>query len=68
MRSAEVHYKQWLAGTLTETDEGDFVFSYDSRYVAEHPSDLITFSMPVTDRPYTDRRLFPFFDGLIPEG
>ncbi|MCF8256779.1 MAG: HipA N-terminal domain-containing protein, partial [Flavobacteriales bacterium] len=23
---------------------------------------------PVTDRPYTDRRLFPLFDGLIPEG
>ena len=24
--------------------------------------------MPVRDNPYTDKRLFPFFEGLIPEG
>lgn len=24
--------------------------------------------MPVTKKAYTDKRLFPFFEGLIPEG
>lgn len=24
--------------------------------------------MPVSPKPYTDKRLFPFFEGLIPEG
>jgi serine/threonine-protein kinase HipA len=24
--------------------------------------------MPVTNEPYIDNRLFPFFEGLIPEG
>ena len=24
--------------------------------------------MPVSSKPYTDKRLFPFFEGLIPEG
>ena len=24
--------------------------------------------MPVCPKPYTDKRLFPFFEGLIPEG
>ena len=34
----------------------------------EHPSEFITFTMPVTDKPYIEKRLFPFFEGLIPEG
>jgi serine/threonine-protein kinase HipA len=36
--------------------------------VREYTSDFITFSMPVSDVPYRDKRLFPFFEGLIPEG
>ncbi len=68
MRKGKVNYKDGLAGILTETNEGDFVFQYDGQYVKDHPSDFLTFTMPVTIRPYTDRRLFPFFEGLIPEG
>jgi serine/threonine-protein kinase HipA len=37
-------------------------------YVNDHPDELITFTMPVTEEPYHDNRLFPFFEGLIPEG
>ena len=51
-----------------ETDEGDFVFQYDLQYVKDHPSEFITFTMPVTDKAYIEKRLFPFFEGLIPEG
>ncbi|WP_017729669.1 HipA N-terminal domain-containing protein [Nafulsella turpanensis] len=68
MRRGRVYYKEHLAGTITETNEGDYVFQYDPQYVQKHPDDFITFTMPVTDKPYTDKRLFPFFDGLIPEG
>ncbi|MEI6141111.1 MAG: HipA N-terminal domain-containing protein [Mariniphaga sp.] len=68
MRKGKVNYKDRLAGILTETNEGDFVFQYDGQYIIEHPTDFITFTMPVTIRPYTDKRLFPFFEGLIPEG
>lgn len=68
MRQAWIYYQDTLAGLLTETDEGDYVFMYEETYVKEHPSDFITFSMPVSDVPYRDKRLFPFFDGLIPEG
>lgn len=68
MRSGRVNYKDHSAGIITETDEGDFIFQYDKQYVKEHPADFITFTMPVTDEPYTDKRLFPFFEGLIPEG
>lgn len=68
MRRGKVYYKDQLAGTITETNEGEYVFQYDLKYVQHHPDDFITFTMPVTDKPYTDKRLFPFFDGLIPEG
>lgn len=68
MRRGKVYYKEALAGILTETNDGDFVFQYKENYVREHPSDFLTFTMPVAEKPYTDKRLFPFFDGLIPEG
>ena len=34
----------------------------------DHTNEFITFSMPVTNKPYKEKRLFSFFDGLIPEG
>ncbi len=68
MRKAKVYYKDYLAGIISESDEGEFIFQYDDQYVKEHPSEFITFTMPVNDKPYTDKRLFPFFEGLIPEG
>jgi serine/threonine-protein kinase HipA len=68
MRRGKVVYKNDLAGIITETDAGDYVFQYDKNYVETHPSEFITFTMPVTEKPYMDNRLFPFFEGLIPEG
>ena len=68
MRQGKVYYKDHLAGTIRETDEGEYIFQYDERYVNEHPDEFITFAMPVSEDPYYDNRLFPFFEGLIPEG
>jgi serine/threonine-protein kinase HipA len=68
MRQAKVFYKEDLAGHLTETDDGEYVFQYEAAYVTAHKDQFLTFSMPVTTAPYTDNRLFPFFEGLIPEG
>lgn len=68
MRKAVIYYKDLCAGTLTETDEGEYVFQYNEKYTKEHPEQFLTFTMPVTPKPYTDKRLFPFFEGLIPEG
>ena len=68
MRQADIYYKEHLAGLLTETNEGEYVFQYNSDYAKQYPNQFITFSMPVTDKSYTEKRLFPFFEGLIPEG
>jgi len=68
MRKANVFYKDTLAGILTETDDGEYDFQYDPAYVKNYPNDFITFTMPVTKEPFVEKRLFPFFEGLIPEG
>ncbi len=68
MRQAGIYYADILAGLLTETDEGDYIFTYDVEYVKNHLDKFLTFSMPVTHMPYINSRLFPFFEGLIPEG
>lgn len=68
MRQGKIFYGDSFAGLLTETDEGDYVFQYDEKYVAEYPDQFLSFNMPVKKEAYTDKRLFPFFEGLIPEG
>lgn len=68
MRQAKIYYQELLAGILTETDEGEYQFQYEIDYVDKYPDQFITFTMPVRKEPYVEKRLFPFFEGLIPEG
>lgn len=66
MKQAEVYFQDKLAGVLTE-DENGYSFIYAEKYVAENGTP-ISLAMPVTAVPYKSDNLFPFFDGLIPEG
>jgi len=68
MRKGKVYYKDYFAGIISESNDGEFVFEYDEQYVVGHPSESVIFTMPVTNEPYINNRLFPFFEGLIPEG
>lgn len=56
-----------LAGRLWE-DENGFTFEYDAAFLALEDAEPISLTLPLTGRPYKDTVLFPFFDGLIPEG
>ncbi len=68
MRQATIYYKDVIAGVLTETDDGEYIFQYDPVYRERYPKQFLTFTMPVNEGPYRDKRLFSFFEGLIPEG
>ncbi|QED36717.1 phosphatidylinositol kinase [Antarcticibacterium arcticum] len=68
MRKAEIFYNNSLAGVLTETDEGEYIFEYDKIFIKENPNHFLTFTMPVREEPYVEKHLFAFFEGLIPEG
>jgi serine/threonine-protein kinase HipA len=67
MRQAQVYYKNDLAGHLHETDEG-FLFQYDATYLASATSKAVSLTLPLQQKAFTSKILFPFFDGLIPEG
>lgn len=68
MRQGIVKYNHIPAGLLTEEDNGEYLFVYNEDYIKNHPDQFISFQLPVTTQPYRSKRLFPFFDGLIPEG
>lgn len=51
MRQATIKYKNWKAGILTETNEGEYLFKYCTEYVEQHPESFLTFTMPVRNAP-----------------
>lgn len=56
-----------LAGRLTE-DESGFAFEYDAGYLSAGGAEAVSLTLPLRSEPYRATVLFPFFDGLIPEG
>ncbi len=67
MSKALIQYKGKAAGILKETDEG-YEFQYDNEYLADETSKPVSLTLPLSVKPYKSTVLFPFFDGLIPEG
>jgi serine/threonine-protein kinase HipA len=66
MRKAKVFYQDNWAGTLTEDAEG-YHFQYEHEYLAKEKAP-ISLTLPLKEVTYHSLVLFPFFDGLIPEG
>ncbi len=67
MKSAKVIMHKNLAGIITENEDG-FHFKYDPQYLALEESEAISLTLPLQEESYSSKILFPFFDGLIPEG
>ena len=67
MRKASVYINNWLAGTLVENEDG-YTFLYDPAYVDRENAEPVSLTLPLSEKPYHNPVLFPFFDGLIPEG
>ena len=67
MKQAKVFQHNQLAGILTENEDG-YLFQYDSGYLKSDTAEAVSLTLPLTEIPYRSKILFPFFDGLIPEG
>jgi len=67
MRKANIFFGDALAGKLVEDEEG-YTFLYSADYLKLSTTNPISFTMPLSEKPYKSQVLFPFFDGLIPEG
>ena len=67
MRKAAIKLEDQLAGWLTQDEQG-YHFVYDRAYAAQPGARPVSLTLPLREVPYTSKGLFPFFDGLIPEG
>ncbi|MDO5317035.1 MAG: HipA N-terminal domain-containing protein [bacterium] len=68
MRKADVYLFNEHVGLLEEREPRGFRFTYAADYRAKEGAIPLMPLMPLRDEPYESDALFPFFDGLIPEG
>ena len=68
MKIGYVYYDEIFAGKIIQDDNNEFVFEYDDKYFDDKNCKAISLTLPKDIKKYTSNILFPFFDGLIPEG
>lgn len=66
-RRAFVYVRGVYAGTLEENEAG-YSFRYDADYLLKADNPPVSLTLPLSEKEYQSKWLFPFFDGLIPEG
>ena len=67
MRKGRIYVCDKVAGVLTE-DEYGYHFAYDEQYLSDPASQPVSLTLPKRKDVFDSKILFPFFDGLIPEG
>lgn len=67
MRKAAINIDEQFAGWLIQDEQG-YRFVYDKAYVTQPGNLPVSLTLPLREEPYVSKILFPFFDGLIPEG
>lgn len=67
MIKAEIKIHNTTAGWLSQ-DENGYHFIYDPTYLETNNPEPVSLTLPVQEAPFNSKVLFPFFDGLIPEG
>ena len=66
-RKGYVYIQDHYAGIIEETEDG-YSFSYTSEYLQRPDAVAASITLPLRGDAYEAAILFPFFDGLIPEG
>lgn len=66
-RKAKVLVQGRVAGEISEVEDG-YRFVYFSEYLESEGAKAVSLTLPLQREAYTSTMLFPFFDGLIPEG
>lgn len=62
MSKGDVFFKNQLAGLIQKNQDQSFTFTYEKNASA------VSLTLKNNETPYHSEELFPFFDGLIPEG
>jgi serine/threonine-protein kinase HipA len=65
MRRAEVFVHNISAGYFEEKQKGEeYIFIYHENYSGEP----VSLTMPLRKKIFNSKNIFPFFEGLLPEG
>jgi len=67
MREGYVYVDDTYAGVITEEDSG-YSFTYSKDYLKTTSPKPVSLTLPLQEEKYASSTMFPFFDGLIPEG
>ena len=67
VREGKVFVQNEFAGLIRETETG-YEYLYDEEYLKREDALPVSLTLPLRRDPYVSNTLFPFFDGLIPEG
>ena len=64
MRQCKVFVHDIEAGILQETDDRQYIYTYNDKYKGEP----VCLAMPVRTEPYHSVHLFPYFFNMLSEG
>ena len=68
MRAAKVYINKIPAGTLTENNNGSFIFRYADDYFSNPEYSSISLTLPKTQQEHYSKTFFPFFFNMLSEG
>ena len=61
MKQALINLRGIKAGILTEDEDG-YTFQYDTEFLQSDVAEAVSLTLPLTEKAYHDKVLFPFFD------
>jgi serine/threonine-protein kinase HipA len=67
LRKGYVYVNNIYAGIIIENEDG-YSFTYDKDYLNLDNPKPVSLTFPLQEKTFNSNYLFPFFDGLIPEG
>ncbi len=68
MRACQIYRRDVVAGTLQESDTGDFIFTYDPAYLANDDLPPVSLTLHKRVEPHRSPHIFPCFVALLAEG
>lgn len=67
MKKGQVFVNDSHAGYILKENE-EYVFYYVDEYLSIDKVTPVSLTLPLSNKEYRSETLFPFFDGLLPEG
>ena len=68
MRTANVYMNKILAGSLTEDNDGSYMFRYSDDYFLNPEYSSISLTLPKNRQEHRSETFFPFFFNMLSEG